>query len=52
MNLAILYVGACVLFITGRMGSPSLCVFMYAFNCGAVGLICNKNFCCFLSIIV
>ena len=41
-----------MLFITGRIGSPSLCVFMYAFNCGVVGLICNKNFCWFLSMSV
>jgi hypothetical protein len=39
-NLVILHDGACV--ITGRMGSSSLCVFIYAFRLGATGFIFNK----------
>ena len=35
--LAILYDGACVLFITGLIGSSFLCVFMYTLRFGAVG---------------
>jgi len=44
-NLASLYDSACVLFITGRMGSPSLCVFMCALSLGGVGFICIKYLC-------
>ena len=30
-NLAVLYAGVCQLFITGRIGAPSFCVFIYIY---------------------
>jgi len=49
-NLAVLYAGACRLFITGQIGSPSLCVFIYAFRFGALGFIFIRYFSLSLSI--
>ena len=48
--LAILYNLACVLFITGLIGSFFLCVFMYILSFGAVGFTFTKYLCACLSI--
>jgi len=49
-NLAVLYAGACLLFITGRIGATSVCVFTYAFRLGALGFIFIRYFNLSLSI--
>jgi len=46
---AILYDGACVLFITGLIGSLSLCVFMYILSFGAIGFMFVRYLYIFLS---
>jgi hypothetical protein len=51
-NLAVLYEGACKLFITGQMGAPSLWVFTYVFRLGAMGFIFKRYFSLFFSISV
>ena len=43
--LAILYGGACVLFITGLIGSLFLCVFMYMLSFGAAGFMFIRYLC-------
>ena len=43
-NLAVLYAGLCRLFITGRIGAPSFCVFIYAFRLGTLGFIFIRYF--------
>jgi len=48
--LAVLYAGACRLFITGRIDAPSLCVFMYAFILDALGFIFIRYFILSISI--
>ena len=40
-----------MLLITGLRGLSSLCVLIKALSFGAMGFICSKYFCCFLSII-
>ena len=40
-----LYDGACVLFIMGRIGLSSMCIFMYTLSMGAVGFIFIKYLC-------
>jgi len=47
--LVILYNGACVLFITGLIGSLSLCVLMYILNFGATDFMFIKYLCACLS---
>ena len=49
-HLAVLYEGACRLFITGRIGVPSLWVFIYTFRLGALGFISIRYFNLSLSI--
>ena len=39
---AILWKGACVLFINGLMGILGLCIFSNAFSFGVLGLICLR----------
>ena len=49
MYLAILYDGACVLFITGLIGSLFLCVFKYTLSFGTAGFMLIRNLCACLS---
>ena len=49
--MEILYDGACILFITGRIGSSCLCVFMYAFNLGAVCFMFIKYLCLIIRLV-
>ena len=48
---AILYVGALMLLITGLIGLPGLCSFIWAFSMGGCGFFCIRYLICFLSII-
>jgi len=43
--LAILYDGACVLFVTGLTGSLFLCVFTYTLSFGAAGFMLIRYLC-------
>jgi hypothetical protein len=43
-NLAVLYEGACKLFVTSRIGAPSLWVLIYAFKLGTLGFMCIRYF--------